>query len=340
MSTNVKQFVVHQISLNEQGKLVFNPRASCFSVTPAIIELASSIHSGFNAKPGKSVGGFGEQLDPTFRVLTEDMISEKLAFYDYSIKASERLLQSILDESMLETGYVVFSLYEYLATDFLMIAMLDTKESVSVTSELELAQNKYLELSKMQIAVKIDLTDLNINPDEFRYISFIKGRMGRKISDFFMNFVGCEEKVDVKQQNKQFVQQLDSYLAQQSLDADEKHQYRDSVSSYYKDKASLGEEVTIQEIDKILPKEEHNDASFSSFNKSLETPLEPRFQADKSMLNAMNKFSGSGGGVSISFDKNLLGSRVEYDVVNDTLTIQGIPPNLKDQLTRHNQGNS
>ncbi len=340
MSANVKQFVVHQISLTEEGKLVFTPRPSCFEIGPAITNLATQIHNGFNSKPGKGVGGFGEALDPAVKNLTTDMLADRVDFYDFSVQASERLLQSILDEAMVETGYVVFSLYEYLATDFLMIAMLDTKESVTVNQALELSQNQFLELSKMQIAVRFDLTDLQHNEHEFRYISFIKGRMGRKISDFFMNFIGCEEKVDVKQQNKQLVQHLDSYLAQQPLDASEKHEYRDSVSGYYKDKANMGEDISIQDIDEILPKQpEHND-SFASYNSTLEQPLEPKFQADKSMLNAMNKFNGSGGGVSISFDKKLLGARIHYNVNTDTLTIQGIPPNLKDQLTKNNQGES
>jgi len=48
----------------------------------------------------------------------------------------------------------------------------------------------------------------------------------------------------------------------------------------------------------------------------------------------MKKFSGAGNGVSVSFERKLLGSRVQYDVHNDVLTIKGIPPNLKDQLTK------
>ncbi len=50
----------------------------------------------------------------------------------------------------------------------------------------------------MQLAVRIDLTQLAVTAEQLRYISFIKGRMGRKVSDFFMHFIGCEELVDVK----------------------------------------------------------------------------------------------------------------------------------------------
>lgn len=338
MSADVNQFVVHQIILSEEGKLVFVPRSECFNVSKAISDLAAQLHSSFNAKPSKGVGGFGSELDASVADLLRQWQSQDLSFYDFSLRASERLLKAITDEAMVETGYVVFSHYQYLATDYLMIAMLDTKESMSVNSSLDIAQNEYLDIPKMQLAVRIDLTQLEVNEDSFRYISFIKGRMGRKISDFFMNFMGLEEQVDVKQQNKQFVQQLDSYLASQMLDADEKHQQRKTVADYYKDKAELGEDIHIKEIDGVLPSSSEQGQSFSVFNQNMPAPLEESFQADKSMLNAMNKFSGAGGGVTLSFARNLLGQKVKIDLANDTITIEGIPPNLRDQLSRTQSG--
>lgn len=334
MSANVKHFVVHQISLSEEGKLVFVPKASCFDISPAIADLAAQLHHVFNAKPSKGVGGFGEALDPAFKLQLEALSSQNTDFYDFSISASEQLLKSIVDEAMVETGYVVFSFYDYLATDYLMIAMLDAKELVTVSNDLELSQNRFLELNKMQIAVRIDLTQLEIDEQNQRYISFIKGRMGRKISDFFMNFIGCEEKIDIKMQNKEFVRHVDDYLSTQQLAADEKNEHRQAVSKYYKDKASMGEEVEITEVNNILPRLDEVDHSFSTYNKNLEIPLEEKFQADKSMLNAMNKFSGAGKGMSLSFDKKLLGDNIHYDKASDTLTIIGLPPNLKDQLSK------
>jgi nucleoid-associated protein len=334
MSANVKQFVVHQIALTEEGKLVFVPRPSCFEVSDPILNLAAQLHSQFSGKPSKGVGGFGDVADPTMRDLIDSFNQGDTDFYHLSVAASERLLTSIVDEAMVETGYVIFSLYEYLATDYLMIAMVDTKELVTVNSQMDLAENRFLELSKMQIAVRIDLTQYDVQAEDFRYISFIKGRMGRKVSDFFMNFIGCEEKVDTKVQNKQFVQQLDTYLSTQALDPQEKHQHRETVAQYYKEKASMGEDIRVAEVDGILPQMSEQSHSFSSYNSALENPLEPKFQADKSMLNAMNKFSGAGGGLSISFDRKLLGQKVHYNPHTDTLTIVGLPPNLKDQLSK------
>ena len=68
-----------------------------------------------------------------------------------------------------------------------------------------------------------------------------------------------------------------------------------------------------------------------------EVGLPESFPPSPSALRTMTKFVGSGGGLTISFDQKLLGQRISYDAATDTLTIVGMPPNLKDQLLRHQQ---
>lgn len=337
MSANVKEFVVHQITLEESGKLSLSPRNSSYTVSSAVIELASQLHSQFNQKPSKGIGGFVASDTEGFKAILDAYLENDISFYQFSINASEALLSAIVNESMLETGYVIFSHYDYLATEYLLISMLNTKELVSLTRDLELSQSTYIEPSKMQLAVRLDLSQYQSAQQDQRYISFIKGRMGRKVSDFFMSFVGCEEQVDIKAQNKQLVHQVNEYLSAQPLDGDEKQKYRKSVSDYYKDKVATGDDISLNELDEVLPQHEQLQGGFSHYASNSAQSLEPRFQADKSVLSSMNKYSGAGGGVHISFDRKLLGEKIMYDPSSDTLTIYGIPPNLKDQLTSNKQ---
>lgn len=353
MSALIHHFVVHQLAVNQQQELALIPRSSCFDVSPEIENLAQQINHAFNTKPGKGVGGFVEEsaeivsvardenedgeetaLTPhkvQFKDLLSKLQSEEIDFVDFSIQASELLKKSLVDTGTLETGFVVFSHYQFLATDYLMIAIINTKQHVEINRELELTSSDHLDLAKMQLAVRIDLTQLAVSAQQLRYISFIKGRMGRKVSDFFMHFIGCEELVDIKQQNKQLLSTVDAFLAAEQLDPSEKHQARDTVSNYYKEKLELGEDIQIQELAAKLPSDH---VSFEQFNQQAETPIEDNFQADRSVLKTLAKFSGQGGGISLSFERKLLGDRVSYDAGSDTLMIRGIPPNLKDQLLK------
>lgn len=336
MSALIHHFVVHQLTINQQQALTLLPRKGCFDVSPAIEDLAQQINHAFNVKPAKGVGGFVESQNDeeggiSFAQSLTNMLNGELDFVEFSVQASERLKKSLLDTASVETGFVIFSHYQFLATDYLLIAILNTKQHVEINNELELTASDHLDLAKMQLAVRIDLTQLSVSPDDMRYVSFIKGRMGRKVSDFFMQFIACEELVDIKQQNKQLLNTVDAFLASEQLDPQEKHQARQTVADYYKDKLEQGEDIQVKELAAKLPGEEN---SFYQFNQSAEKPVEEHFQADRSALKTLAKFSGAGGGISLSFERHLLGERVSYDAASDTLMIRGIPPNLKDQLTK------
>ena len=349
MSALIHHFVVHRLVVNKDDKIEAIPREKCLDVTPEIELLAHQINHSFNAKPSKGVGHFvsSDENDDSddvteFADSLKTYLSHQKAggdnvddeFHHFSLDATKRLVKTLIETGTVETGFLIFCQYEFLATQYLMIALLNTRSHVEVTNSLDLSAREHLDLARMQLAVRIDLTQWDIQPEQQRYISFIKGRMGRKVSDFFMQFVGCEELVDVKQQNKQLISSVDAYLASESLDPQEQHQHREEVKSYFKEKIDAGESLSVDELANRLPSNDDSSHNFSAFTQSLEVPLEKEIQPDPAALKQLAKFTGQGGGVSISFDRKLMGDRIFYDPATDTLTIRGIPPNLKDQLNR------
>lgn len=332
MSAIIHNFVVHQLVVNAEQELALVPRESCYEASAEIENLAQQLNHVFSNKPGKGVGGLENQEESNFLQLLETFIAEPGTFYDFSVQASQKLIKTLIEHGKVETGFVLFNHYQFLATDYLMITLLNTREHVEISRELELSYKNHLDLSKMQLAVRIDLTQMGIARDDNRYVSFIKGLMGRKVSDFFMDFIGCQEQIDIKQQNKQLVDTVEEYMAVEQLDPQEKLNNRKVVSEYYKGKLESGEDISIQELSGQLPQTENRD--FMSYVQQAEQPLEPEFQADRAAIKTLSKFSGQGGGISLSFDRKLLGDRISYDAGSDTLMIKGIPPNLKDQLTR------
>lgn len=345
MSALIHQFVVHRIVLTQEGKLELVPRQQCLAVTPEIESLAHQIHHTFNSKPGKGVGHFsqseGEETSfvddlATYLQAVKDKSADIAeSFQSFSLAGAKRLLQALLDTGQVESGFLIFTHYETLATQYLMVTLLNTKEHVEVNQALELTSREHLDLAKMQLAVRLDLTEYTIQPEKQRYVSFIKGRMGRKVSDFFMQFVNCEELVDVKQQNKQLIQSVDTYLSSEQLDPQEKANQREEVKQYFKEKIDSGESIQLEELSEKISSSADATQTFAAFTENLEAPIEKEFQPDPAALRQLAKFSGQGGGISLSFERKLLGDRVSYDANTDTLVIKGIPPNLKDQLLRN-----
>jgi nucleoid-associated protein len=335
----VRHFVVHQIGYDNDEKLAMSARPECLTPTPALESLCHQLNHAFNSKPGKGLGGFSAEK-PEFATALNGFLSEypstqtDEAFYGFSVATTKLLLDAMINTTTVETGFVVIAHFEYLATEYLMITLLNTKEHIEVNHELELSSKEHLDIARMQLAVKVDLTQYNVQPDLERHVAFIKGKMGRKVSDFFFQFVGCEEKVDVKEQNKRLISTVDEYLAEEGLDAQEKMQHRDSVREYMKAKIDDGSDVSVKELSTHLPSDLAAQRDFSKFVEQMETPVEPTFAPDPAAVRQLAKFSGQGGGVSLAFDRKLLGEKVVYDSVTDTLTIKGIPPNLKDQLLK------
>ena len=137
MSALIRHFVVHQLAINEQQQLTLVPRNSCFSVTPEIEDLAQQINHAFNTKPGKGVGGFIEQgAEPAkdeegedipvspFQAQLTAMLDDPETFVDFSIQSSQMLKKTMTDMASIETGFVVFSHYEFLATEYLMLSLI------------------------------------------------------------------------------------------------------------------------------------------------------------------------------------------------------------------------
>jgi len=369
MSLIIHHVIVHRIIEQEQQLKVL-PRAETCGVSNEIEQLATELNRIYNSKPGKGVGGFlteeelqtiaqqraeeanqePEQGEPApvapgevkplpvvpataFQSNLDAFIAGEVEFADFSRDVAALLVHHLQKAATPDTGFLVFSHFQFLATDYLLIGLLDTKEHVEINGELNFNINFHLDLAKMQLAARVDITQYQSSPAHNRYVSFIKGRIGRKVSDFFMDFMGCQELVDIKKQNKQLLENVEQYLDSEQFDPEEKRNSRENLVDYFKEKLEFGEDVSVRDIAETLSKDDQSQ-DFYSFAQGLEEPLEETFQPDRAAIKTLNKFSGQGGGVSLNFDRKLLGEKVFYDEANDTLTIKGIPANLRDQLSR------
>ena len=92
------------------------------------------------------------------------------------------------------------------------------------------------------------------------------------------------------------------------------------------------EEIELTELSEALPT--LNQQPFVTFTQEQNYGLEDSIPPVRTALKSLTKFSGSGKGVTISFDAELINQRIIWDEAADTLTIKELPPNLRDQLQR------
>lgn len=330
MSLDIEHIIVHSLFLDEQGQTQLATRDEELATGPAVNHLMAELHHIYNTKAGKIFGYFNDE-DDSFRDLVRRVEDQSLTFAAFSHQAGERLLSELKRLDMSEQGVLLFVRYQWLGAHYLLIALLDNKDSVTVTDKLEVSHASYLDLSRMQLAARLDLTELRIRPDSKRYFSFIKGRAGRKVSDFFLNFLSCVEGMDPKAQSQGLLKAVDEFCEARQLSPAEKIESKALVNKYCREQLKEGEELELRELSAEMGTD--NDLDFYQF-VSDEYQLEDKFPVDRSALKGLTKYVGSGGGLTISFDQKLLGERIQYDANTDTLVIQGLPPNLKSQLVK------
>ena len=332
MSITVNQIVLHQLvkhAENETTTMESVLRDELLTITPEVEQMMLQLHQGYQNK-GKAFGVFQE--NSIFSQDLNRLLENEINFLNFSQQSTKLLAQELGKYNFADSGTLILCQYNFLATDYLFIALLDSRISMLVDENLEIRRTEYLDITQFDIAARINLTDLQVNANSNRYLTFIKGRVGRKISDFFMDFLGAEEGLNPQVQNQCLLQAVSDYCEQGELNKEQTQAVKKQVFEYCKGQLASGDEIALTELSANLPT--LNERPFVTFTEEQDYGLEETIPPVRSALKTLTKFSGSGKGVTLSFDADLLNNRIEWDPLTDTLTIKGIPPNLKDQLQK------
>ena len=334
MSITVKQIILHQlVKSNEEAEdspqLTAVLREQLLAITPEVEQMMLQLHQGYQNK-AKGYGIFQESS--IFAQSLNRLLENETDFLPFSHESTHLLINELSKYNFADNGTLVLCQYNFLATDYLFIALLDSRISMLVNEQLEIQRTEYLDITQFDIAARINLTDLQLNANSNRYLTFIKGRVGRKIADFFMDFLGAEEGLNPQVQNQCLLQAVDDYCVQGELNREQTQAVKKQVFEYCKGQLNNGEEIELAELSNELPT--LNQQPFMAFTQEQNYGLEENIPPVRTALKSLTKFSGSGKGVTISFDAELIDQRIIWDEVADTLTIKGIPPNLRDQLQR------
>lgn len=332
MGINVNQIVLHQLILtdnNTEIKLETQLRKGLLTISSEVENMMLRLHQSYQNK-SKAYGVFLD--NSTFAQRLNRFLEEEMDFLSFSHQSADLLVSELGKYPFANNGTLILCQYNFLATEYLFIALLDSRTSMLVDDNLEIQQTHYLEIEQFDIACRINLTDLKVDAVSNRYLTFIKGRVGRKISDFFMDFLGAEEGLNPKLQNQCLMQAVSDYCHQGSLDKEQSLAVKKQVFEYCKTQINAGEEIAIKELSSNIPT--LREQPFVDFTVEQNYGLAENIPPLRSTLKALAKFSGAGKGISISFDVELLNNRIIWDEREDSLLIKGLPPNLRDQLQR------
>ncbi|MBC3422943.1 nucleoid-associated protein YejK [Pseudomonas sp. RW3S2] len=330
----IRHCIVHLIDKKPDGSpAVLHARDTELAASDAIENLLADLNDSYNAKQGKAWGFFhGESgAYPLSGWLKQYQEGEK-DFTTFSRIAVEHL-QKLMEESNLSTGgHVLFAHYQQGMTEYLVIALLHHSEGVAVNAELDVTPSRHLDLGQLHLAARINLSEWKNNQHSKQYISFIKGKNGKKVSDYFRDFIGCQEGVDGPGETRTLLKAFSDFVESEDLPEEAAREKTQTLVDYATSQTKQGEPITLEELSSLI--DEDRPKAFFDHIRNKDYGLSPEIPADKRTLNQFRRFTGRAEGLSISFEAHLLGSKIEYDEEAGTLVIKGLPTQLVDQLKR------
>ncbi|MGN8257998.1 nucleoid-associated protein YejK [Pseudomonas sp. SMSB3] len=330
----IRHCIVHLIDKKPDGSpAVLHARDTELGASDAIENLLSDLNDSYNAKQGKAWGFFhGESGAYPLSGWLKQYLQAEQDFTAFTRMAVEHL-QKLMEESNLSTGgHVLFAHYQQGMTEYLAIALLHHSEGVAVNAELDVLPSRHLDLGQLHLAARINLSEWQNNQNSKQYISFIKGKNGKKVSDYFRDFIGCQEGVDGPGETRTLLKAFSDFVESEDLAEEAAREKTQTLVEYATAQTKMGEPVTLEELSSLI--DEERPKAFYDHIRNKDYGLSPEIPADKRTLNQFRRFTGRAEGLSISFEAHLLGDKVEYDEAAGTLIIKGLPTQLVDQLKR------
>lgn len=229
-------------------------------------------------------------------------------------------------------GHALFCHYQQGLTEYLVIALVQETEAVTMTEELHLKTVKRLDLDHIRLAARINISEWQNNPQSKQYISYIKGKQSRRINEYFRDFIGCQEGIDGPGETRTLLKAFSDFVESEDLPEESAREKTQALVSYSMAQAKLGEPITLDELSGLI--DEDRPKNFYDFIKAKDYGISETLPPDKKTLNKFRRFTGRAEGMSISFEAHLLGDKIKFDEVGGTLTLRGLPTQLTDQLKR------
>jgi nucleoid-associated protein len=330
----IRHCIIHQIDKKPDGTpSVLHARDSELSESQAVENMLSDINVAYNAKAGKGWGFFHYEsgAHPLCGWLKDYMAGGK-DFTAFSVIAVEHL-QKLMEESNLSVGgHVLFAHYQQGMTDYLAIALLHQADGASVSADLDVTPSRHFDFSQLHLAARINLSEWQNNAQSKQYISYLKGKQGRKVTEYFRDFIGCQEGIDGPGETRTLLKAFSDFVESEDLPEDSAREKTHTLVDYAMSQTKLGEAISLTELSELI--DEDRPAAFYDHIRNKDYGLSPEIPADKRTLNQFRRFTGRADGLSISFEAHLLGDKIKYDEPGGTLTLSGLPTLLTKQLKR------
>ncbi len=329
----IRHSIIHQIDKKPDGSpAVLHVSDTELVESQSTENLLQDLNEAYNAKTGKGWGLFHAQSGAFPLSGWLKAFVDGGDFIEFSTIAVEHLTKLMEESNLSVRGHVLFAHYQQGMTDYLVVALLQHSEGITVNADLSVTPSKHLDFGNINMAARINISEWRNNPKSRQYISYLKGSKGRKATDYFRDFIGCQEGVDGPGETRTLLKAFSDFVTAEDMHEDSAREKTQALVSYSMAQAKIGEQITLDELSELI--DEERPKAFYDFIRNKDYGLSEKIPADKRTLNQFRRYTGRSESMSISFEQHMLGSKIEFDKEAGTLILRGLPTQLADQLKR------
>ncbi|VVP30199.1 nucleoid-associated protein YejK [Pseudomonas fluorescens] len=326
----IKSCVIHTIDKKPDGNpAILHLRDTELPQSDVLENLLSDFNDAYNGKQSKGWGLFhAESGAYPFSAYFEG----KIDFIQFSRDAVEHLTRLMEESNLSVGGHAMFVHYQQGLTDYLAVALLHQSTGVSLDQDMNVVAAPHLDFGHVHLAARINVSEWQSNPASIQYVSFLRAKQGRRVSEYFRDFIGCQEGVDSAGATRTLLKAFSDFVESEDLPEESAREKTQTLVQYASSQAKNGQAVGLSELSELL--DEDRPQAFIEHLRTQDFGLSEEFPACKKVLNKFRRFTGRAEGLSISFEQQLLGNKLEFDEQNGTLLIRNLPTQLLEQLKR------
>ena len=328
----VSAFIAHQIERHNGAEpAVVSYRDDLLAVDDTASQLLNELKQVFATRTSKRYGGFDpEQGDNPFPGLLHELAREQLSFAAVSRKLAEHFVMLLEATELPFSGHLLLWQEDNADSRWLYLVHLQHQTGLAINSHLEISETVYADLAHAGFCARINLSHWADQLSD-KYLVVSRNRGERLVQDVFIRWIGFTDTVNVAAETSEFLNIVEAYA--ENLPEEQSRDYKNRVVDFCMTQEKSGEPVVYRELSYYL--DEAEPQQFENFVRERQEIPRDELQPDKTQLRKYVRFAGRTKDISIQFAAGLLGQQVEFDAVNETLTIRNLPKPLLQQLKRH-----
>ncbi|NIE70925.1 nucleoid-associated protein [Pantoea sp. Acro-807] len=327
---NIGHFVVHIMDKEARQPAVLIPAPGEKPVHAAITRLVNDVLDRYKSRGGKGYGKFENDEDnfPMGKIIKDYSVLYSHDFYQTSLRMLNHLEARAIDAPLSTGGKVVIVHINRVDQEDLLVAILISSTGSTIKNH-DIEDSEYLDISKLRVAGKIDLTAMKAGKDN--YISFLKGQ--NDVAGYFKKFLGCNDVVIAKKETQKLKHALESFADNKNLNTEKREDFLNKSYEKLKELNDNQQPFEVSTFSNSMWPQAPDELQEVLVSDVYE--LSEGFVPDGNVIKEMITFKGKGKHWFLKFDRDALkDGSIEFDDQDKTIMISNLPDSLIAQLKK------